>query len=126
MIRPDGIRRRRRAGFSLVEVLIATTVAAGVVVAIIAGLRHAVMLQQRGAAMHAETDAAATLAARIRAGLGDAEVLEGFPGWTIARSPYAHGAPLPGGGPAFERVRLSTEAPQSFSLELIAPRRDAS
>ena len=77
------------AGYALVEALVAAAIAAGVLAAAATGLGATI----RGArAADAATFAlleAETIAARLRVGMNDSDVLAGFPDWTLERRPVA-------------------------------------
>lgn len=113
-------RPRHRNGFALVEVLVATLIAAGVVVAASAAIGGAVALQRRADGENADFAAAETMIVRLRAGMGDADVLRGFPEWTIAHAPFADEEEVAiSKRPYFDITRLQKRGDQRSAIDVL-------
>ena len=118
---------KARPGYSLIEVLIAAVIAAGVVSAAAGAVGEAARLKARASTLNELAETAATLTARLRAGFSDEETLKGFKDWTIERAPYKasqEASLVDGEGlPAFERVTLKAKGERPYAIELIVLRR---
>lgn len=111
----------RQRGYALPETLIAAAIAAGVLTATASAMGGLIRLDGAATERARALQDVAIIAARVRAGMNDAQVLEGFDGWRLERAPFA-GEAANANAP-FERVLVSSDEDRP-ALELLAPVRE--
>lgn len=82
------VDKPRQRGYSLAEVLIAAAIAAGILAAVSSSLGGAARLSARGNEAAQILSEAKLIAARLKAGMDDDDVLAGLDGWRLDRAPY--------------------------------------
>lgn len=113
----------RQRGYALPETLIAAAIAAGVLTATASAMGGLIRLDGAATERARALQDTSIIAARLRAGMNDAQVLAGFDGWRLERAPFAGDAAS--ADAPFERVRVMN-GEDDVALELLAPVRTRS
>jgi hypothetical protein len=104
----------------LPEALIATAIAAMVLTASAAAIGSVVALSRASGDRARALDDAKLIATRLRAGMGDADVLEGIIGWRLERAPFEHVTTSATDAP-FEVVTARYGVREDIVLEFLVP-----
>lgn len=107
-------KRSGQQGFSLPEVLIAAAIAAGVVATAAQAISFAVRLNAAAALSEKRLNEAEVIVSRVKAGMDDADALEGFKHWRLSREParrFAEAEAL-----AFDQVTLRHEEDANWTV----------
>lgn len=107
-------KRSGQQGFSLPEVLIAAAIAAGVVAAAAQAISFAVRLSAAATRSETRLVAAKTIVSRVKAGMDDADALEGFKHWRLSREPAPRFAEAE--TPSFDQVTLRHEEDANWTV----------
>lgn len=102
-------------GFALAEALVATAIAAFLLVAVVEGIQSAVRTDQMTAAYSAVSSEAGSILVGLRSGLPEGGVAEAFPHWQLLETDNEH---LP---ESLKHMRLSHNE-SGFEIEFVIMR----